>query len=405
MKCLIVHNFYQKRGGEDAVFEGECDLLSAGGHKVEEFTLHNDALDDQSKLSMFSNMIWNRDVYRRLTKRLEDFNPDIVHFHNTFPIISPGAIVAAKRSGAAVVVTLHNYRLLCPSANLYRAEAICEDCLGKTIKWHAVSHACYRESRLQSGALATMLAVHRAMATFETSVDKFIALSEHSRSLFVRAGFAADKIAVKPNFVPRPAHSPNQQPRRPFALFVGRLVPEKGVATLLKAWRGPDAPDADLLVLGGGPLERQVAEAGGRVKFLGKKSRSEVDELMLTAGLLVFPSEWYEPFGLVVIEAFASGLPVLAADVGAAKELIDQGRTGFLFPSGNSQALARAARYAFESPTALESMGRAAEQEYFARYTPARNLTLLEAIYRNAMSDSGAPVSSENTPNTLRRFA
>jgi glycosyltransferase involved in cell wall biosynthesis len=405
MKCLIVHNFYQKRGGEDAVFEGERDLLAAGGHGVEEFTLHNDALDDQSKLSMFSNMIWNRGIYSRLERRLEDFRADIVHFHNTFPIVSPGALVAAKRSGAAVVMTLHNYRLLCPSANLYRAEAICEDCLGRSIKWPAVSHACYRESRLQSGALATMLAVHGANATFQSSVDKFIALGEHSRSLFVKAGFGADKIAVKPNFIPLPSHPSQQLRRRPFALFVGRLVPEKGVATLLKAWSGPEAPAVDLMVVGGGPLERQVAEAGGRVKFLGKKSRSEVDELMRSASLLLFPSEWYEPFGLVVIEAFANGLPVLAADVGAAKELIDQGCTGFLFPPGDSQSLARAVRYAFESLPALESMGRAAEQAYLLRYTPARNLKLLEGIYQDAIRRAGAPVLSSSESNTLRRSA
>src|ERR1039457_1521499 len=147
MKCLIVHNYYQKRGGEDAVFEAESALLASRDHDVELFTMHNDAVSSYSKLGVAATTIWNSSAHKRLAQHLREFQPDIVHFHNIFPLISPSAISAAKSSGAAVVQTLHNFRLLCPSANLYRDGNICEDCLDLTVKWPAVVRSCYRESR------------------------------------------------------------------------------------------------------------------------------------------------------------------------------------------------------------------------------------------------------------------
>jgi glycosyltransferase involved in cell wall biosynthesis len=385
MKCLIVHNYYQRWGGEDNIFEAERDLLSSGGHDVQEFILHNDLLKCRSKIADVTATLWNRDVYRLMKQRLHDFKPDIVHFHNTFPLISPAALHAAKDFGAAVVMSLHNYRLLCPSANLYREGEICEDCLDRTLKWPSVQHGCYRDSRTESGLVAAMLALHRISGRFNRLVDKHIALSQHSRSLFIRAGFSPDDVVVKPNFVPVPSPAASRIKREPFALFVGRLVPEKGIPTLLRAWRDPTAPRVPLTIVGEGPLASEVASAGGNVHLVGAKTRSEVYGLMRRASLLVFPSEWYEPFGLVIVEAFANGLPVLAANVGSAGELIDQGRTGFLFEAGNSHLLARAARYALECPEALQRMGLAAELEYRAKYTPARNLALLETIYRDSI--------------------
>src|SRR5258708_2953339 len=167
-----------------------------------------------------------------------------------------------------------------------------------------------------------MLAAHRMAGGFGELVDKYIALSEHSRSLFIRAGLAADRVVVKPNFVVQPPPVADVE-REGFVLFAGRLVPEKGISTLLKAWRSGSAPRAPLVVVGEGPLASEVGSAGGNVQLLGKRTRSEVQALMRRASLLVFPSEWYEPFGLVIVEAFANELPVLAAGIGAARELVD----------------------------------------------------------------------------------
>jgi glycosyltransferase involved in cell wall biosynthesis len=349
----------------------------------------------RSKIAIAADTVWNRDVYRQVKQSVREFKPDIVHFHNTFPLISPAAVYAAKDAGAAVIMSLHNYRLLCPSANLYRNGNICEDCLGRTIKWPAVVHRCYRGSSAQSSIVALMLAVHRMEGSFGGLVDRYIALSEHSRSLFIRAGLAPDRVVVKPNFVVQPPPAPGVE-RQGFVLFVGRLVPEKGVSTLLEAWRSFSAPQVPLMVVGDGPLASEVGSAGGNVQLLGKKTRSEVQALMRRASLLVFPSEWSEPFGLVIVEAFANELPVLAAGIGAARELVDPGRTGFLFEAGNPELLARAAHYALECPKALHFMGLAAGLEYRMKYTPERNLTLLEAIYRDALSDRLAPTPAES---------
>ncbi len=395
MRCLIVHNYYQNRGGEDCVFEAESRLLSSGGHDVRNYTLHNDSLIGRSKIGIAADTVWNRDVYRQMQRSIREFKPDIVHFHNTFPLVSPAAVYAAKDAGATVIMSLHNYRLLCPSANLYRDGNICEDCFGRTVKWPAVLHRCYRGSSAQSGVVALMLAVHRVEGRFGGLVDRYIALSEHSRSLFVRAGLEPDRVVVKPNFVVQPPLAPDVA-REGFVLFVGRLVPEKGTSTLLEAWRSSSAPQVPLIVVGEGPLASEVGRAGGNIQLLGKKTRSEVQALMRRASLLVFPSEWCEPFGLVIVEALANELPVLAAGVGAARELVDHCRTGFLFEAGNPQLLARAAHYALECPEALYRMGLAAGLEYRMKYTPERNLTLLETIYRDALGDRLAPALAGN---------
>jgi glycosyltransferase involved in cell wall biosynthesis len=406
MRCLIVHNYYQKRGEEDSVFEAESGLLSSGGHDVESYTLHNDSLTGRSRIAIAADTVWSRDIYRQMTQSVREFKPDIVHFHNTFPLISPAAVYAAKNAGAAVVMSLHNYRLLCPSADLYRDENVCEDCFGRTVKWPAVMHRCYRGSAAQSGIVALMSVVHRLDGRFGRVADRYIAVSEHSRSLFIRAGLSPDRVVVKPNFVVQPPPIADVA-REGFVLFVGRLVPDKGISTLLEAWRSPSAPQVPLMVVGDGPLASEVGRAGGNVRLLGKKTPSEVQALMRRASLLVFPSEWREPFGLAIVEAFANELPVLAAGIGAAPELVDPGRTGFLFEAGNSQLLARAAHYALESPEALHGMGLAAGLEYRMKYTPGRNLELLEAIYCDALNDRIVPAPAESLsraqPHPTRR--
>jgi glycosyltransferase involved in cell wall biosynthesis len=230
-----------------------------------------------------------------------------------------------------------------------------------------------------------MLAIHQALGSLKGSVDRFIALSHHSRALFLRAGFRPDHVVVKPNFVPPPAITGPAQKRERFVLFVGRMVPEKGVSTLLEAWRLPEMRDLPLIMVGEGPLSATVGAAGGGVKLLNPRARSEIYQLMQQASLLVFPSEWYEPFGLVVVEAFANGLPVAATQIGAAEELIDSGRTGFLFKPADPMFLAATVRYAFESPQALNAMGVSAAEEYRTKFTPSHNLSLLEGIYHDAL--------------------
>jgi glycosyltransferase involved in cell wall biosynthesis len=387
MRCLTVHSFYQQRGGEDVVFEAEAAMLKRAGHTVECFTLGNDSLAGKSKLQALTLTLWNANTYRAFEARVADFRPHVVHFHNLFPLMSPSVLSAARRSGAALVMTLHNFRLLCPSANLYRDGAVCADCVPRKIKWPAILHKCYRNSRTASAAVGCLSAFQHLIGSLE-GIDRFITPSRSAKDQFVAAGFPADRLMVKPNFIPPPPEPAIRERREAFALYVGRMVPEKGVQTLLDAWRRADAPPVPLVLVGEGPLGPTSDDGDGRIRWLGRRDPTEVHALMRRASLLVFPSEWHEPFGLTIIEAYANGLPVLAARIGAASEMVEPGATGFFFEPGCSDGLANAAADLLSDPEAIAVMGRRGQAKYRAEFTPDRNLEKLHAIYRAAVLDA-----------------
>ena len=392
MRVLIVHNHYQQPGGEDRVVAAEGALLEAHGHAVERFTAHNDDVEDMNALTLGAATIWNHRTYRALRERIERTSPDVVHVHNTLPLISPAVYYAARHAGRPVVQTLHNYRLLCPSALLLRDGAVCTDCVGRRVAWPSVAHACYRDSRAATGTIATMLAAHHALGTWHRHVDVYIALTEIARRLFVDGGLPEDKIHVKPHFVaPDPGMGAGEGG---YALFVGRLSEEKGLSTLLDAWSG-ETLRRPLRIVGGGPLAPQVAAAGRQraaVSWLGRRSADEVAALMRAAAFLVMPSECYETFGRVVIEAYAAGTPVVVADGGAPAELVEPGRTGLLFRRGDAADLARQAHSL--TPEALLPMRAAARRAYEQRYTAERNLDRLLQLYdlaRRAAASASVP--------------
>lgn len=317
MRILLVHNYYQHRSGEEVVFDAEAKLLEARGHIVTRFTRHNDAVGGMGRLALACATVWNRAAYQEIRVLLRQKRPDIVHFHNTLPLISPAAYYATRAEGVPVVQTLHNYRLVCPNALLFRDGHVCEDCMGKFVPWPGVVHACYRNSRVASGAIATMLSVHRGMRTWTRMVNVYVALSEFAREKFIRGGLPTEKVVVKPNFVDL---DPGVGERKGgYALYVGRLSPEKGLDTLLAAWQRV-AGKVPLKIVGDGPLADRVASAAreiGDVQWLGQQSRDKVLALMRNAFALIVPSVWYETFALVVAEAYAVGLPVIASRLGA----------------------------------------------------------------------------------------
>lgn len=266
MEILIIHNYYQQSGGEDQVFTAEANLLEAQGHQVLRYTVHNDAVANINPMTLAGVTVWNRAIYRDLRQLLRQEKPQVVHFHNSFPLISPAAYYAARSEGVPVVQTLHNYRLLCPNAVFFRDGQVCEDCLGKFVPWPGVVHACYKESRATTGMVAAMLTVHRVLQTWTETVDLYIALTQFARQKFIQGGLPAEKIVVKPNFV-HPDPGPGEG-RGGYALFVGRLSPEKGIGILLTAWeklRGK----VDLKIVGDGPLAPQVVKDVGRLPGVG----------------------------------------------------------------------------------------------------------------------------------------
>lgn len=389
IKPLIVHNFYQQSGGEDQVFAAETSLLRSAGHDVLHFTASNDDVEQLSKPALAKSAVWNGATYRELRALIRRERPSVVHLHNTLPLISPSAYYAAKHEKVAVVQTLHNYRLVCPNALLFRDGKVCELCLKKRIAWPGVKHACYRSSKEASGVVASMVALHGAARTWTDKVDVYVALTDFARMKFIEGGLPAEKIAVKPNFLAEDPGAGSGAGK--FALFVGRLSPEKGVETLLAAWNRMES-DVTLKIVGDGPLAPEVAEkVGGRrdVEWLGRRAHGEVIDLMKEAHVLIFPSLWYEGFPMTIVEAFAAGLPVVASRLGSMSSLIDHKRTGLHFRAGDAGDLASKVAWAFAHPGEVNGMRRRARAEFENKYDAARNYDMLLAIYERAMASNG----------------
>ncbi len=389
MRILIVHNYYTQPGGEDVVFEAERALLERYGHEVITFVEDNARLNVINPLKAAVDTIWSKEAQRNIRKLIEQSRPDVVHFHNTFLRISPAAYYVVKEMGLPVVQTLHNYRLICPGALLMRDGHLCEDCLDKVIPWPGIVYSCWRNSRMGTAVVTAMLTVHRLLKTWTKQVDVYIALTEFARCKFIEGGLPAEKISVKPNFIyPDPG---NGEHGGNFALFVGRFSAEKGVKTLLTAWRL--LKGVPLKVVGDGPLMAEVRgcveREGLTVEVLGRRSHEEVFALMRSASFLLFPSEWYETFGMTIAEAFACGLPVVASQLGAMAEIVEDGRTGLLFEPGNPEDLAARVEWALAHPQEMRRMGRAARQEFEQKYTAEKNYQMLMQIYELAQARNG----------------
>jgi len=382
---LLAHNTYQWPGGEDVAFEADGLLLESRGHRVVRYLRDNDEIEGLGALGrarVAGRTIWAGDSAREVRRLLSESGAEIAHFHNTFPLISPAAFTACRREGVPVVLTVQNFRLGCPNAYLFRDGHVCEDCLHKKIKWPGVLHACYRDSRAQSAVVAGMLAVHSALRTWVEKVDVFVTVSKFASAKLVESGVPADKIVRRPNFLAEDPGDRTTGAGDDFALFAGRLSPEKGIATLLEACEM--APDVEVRIAGDGPLRELVDQAVARlanVQVLGAGSRPEVLELMRTARTLIVPSIWYEHFPFVLLEAFASGLPAIATDLGSTAEIVGDNDAGRLFPAGDASALADRLRWAITHPDEMTHYGRRARATYEAELTPDPAYTRLIAAY------------------------
>jgi glycosyltransferase involved in cell wall biosynthesis len=379
MRILILHSRYRSgpASGENRVVEDEARLLTEAGHHVEVFTPELGRPSGLGLVSAGLGAIWSRHAVDRVTRLVARSQPDIVHCHNLFPALSP-AVIRATRDVAPVVLTLHNYRLQCLPATLFRDGRICEDCLGHT-PWPGVLHRCYQGSFAASAALASSLVVHRRIGTF-TGIHLYLAISEFVRRKHIEGGLSPDRVIVKHHFtwqVER-REGPGQ-----YFLFLGRLSAEKGVDTLLRAWM---QSRAKLLIVGGGPeATRLRAIAPSNVEFRGTVEPDEVQALLRHARSLVVPSTWYEGAGRVVLEAYAAGVPVLASRVGALPETVQDGVTGLLLPPAHAEAWAEAAERLLEDSESVQ-MGNAAWDLWNEQYSPKRGLEGIERAYRRALT-------------------
>lgn len=378
-RVLIVHNRYRCLGGEDMVVEEETELLKRHGNEVSVIIRHNDELKSLTRWRAAGQTLWSSASAQRVTELIRAARPDLIHVHNTFPLVSPVIYWVAARHRIPVVQTLHNFRLLCAQAMFLREERTCEECLGR-LPWRGVIRGCYRDSRSQSAVLVAMLGLHRALGTYRHKVTRYIALNHFCRNKFIAGGLPADRVTVKPNFVDAPSSVRRLVSNR--FLFVGRLSPEKGVKILAVA--ASRVPGAVFEVVGEGPEAGELAGVVN-VERRGLLPLDAVMRSMAGAACLVMPSLWYENFPRTLVEAFAAGLPVIASRIGALAELVRDGETGLLFTPGDPDDLAAKVRWALANPEAVRAMGEAARREYETKYTPEVNYQQLMRIYEDAI--------------------
>lgn len=391
MNILLLHNYYQQPGGEDLVVQQEKAMLEAHGHAVELLTADNGHITGiKSQAAAAIGAIYSRRSRMLVEETIAESKPDIVHVHNFFPQWSPSVYYACTEARIPVVQTLHNFRLICPNALLFREGKPCEDCVGRKVPWPGVRNACYRDSHVGTAVLATMIATHRLLGTWQR-VDAYIALSEFARRKLIAGGLPSSRLFVKPNcLVPDPG---SRTKSGDYALFVGRLSPEKGIKTLLAAWA--HLPARKLTIIGDGPLRDVVEQTDNpNVEFIGPQSSEAVMATIGAAAFLVIPSQCYENFPRVIVEAFAKGVPVLGSRLGSIEELIDDGRTGILFAPGDARDLANKVEWLFANPEERRRMSDEARVEFETKYTAEQNYKQLMQIYCSAMSASRGRVTA-----------
>lgn len=383
---LQVHNRYRQLGGEDGVVASEADLLRQNGHEViEHFASNPDGAGAAATLMMAP---WNPASARAMRNAVHENAPDVAHVHNTWFTLSPSVLGALHRSNVPVVMTLHNYRLVCVNALVFRDGKPCQDCVGHS-PLPGIRHRCYRDSALQSAAAAATLSFNRARGTWVNSVDRFIAPSRGLRDTLVAGGLPADRFVVRPHAVADAGPRSRPPSSSSTVLCVGRVSDEKGVDVLLEAWARARPRDLELLVVGDGPrredLERRAIDG---VRFAGWLPHEEVRELMLGSRALMFPSVCFEVFPMTLVEAMSAGLPVLASAHGGSAEIIGQVGPEWLAAPGRVEAwVERLANLG--DAAALDAAGARAREIYASQYAPARGVESLIDAYQAAI-DSGS---------------
>jgi len=390
MKVLLVHNFYQSSSpsGEDIVFKNEVALLKAQGIHVITYEKFNDEIGKGiGRFKSAFKTIWSKETYQELKSLVKKEKPDIAHFHNIWYLISPSAYYVCKNAGIPVVQTLHNFRMFCVNGLLSRNGKVCEDCIGKP-PWRGAIRGCYRNSIFYSTPIALTEFIHKTIGTWENKVDAYIALTEFGRQKYIKAGFPAEKIFVKPNFLDNPPEPSFNH--KGYAVFLGRLSVEKGLCTLVEAWK--KVKNLTLKIVGDGPLREDLKNFVSNskienIEFTGRKDFEECLKLLKGSLFMVIPSQCYECFPMAIREAFACGKAVIASNLGSMAEILKDGKTGVLFEPGNIDELASKITWMIENEKECIQMGKNARLEFEAKYTAERNFEILMNIYKGVLGE------------------
>lgn len=398
MRILQVHNKYRPGwGGEETVVELEAQLLRENGNEVETVSLWTGELDGAMAFKLIVagfGTVWSFRGHRLVREAIERFRPDLVHVHNIFPLFSPSIYWAANGADVPVVQTLHNYRLACANALLLRDDWPCEKCVGR-FPWAALRYRCHSSSFFRTLAVTSMNVFHRWIGTYRNKIQAYIALTEFSKAILIRAGLASDKIFVKPNFTPDPGALVAL--RSPMVIFAGTISRAKGVHLLLEAWSQLALPGYKLVLLGDGPdrttlQSRYVGDSS--IEWLGSQPRNIVLRYIANSQWVALPSLAYENFAMSVLEAFSVGTPVIVPGHGALGTIVSNGRDGWHFSPGDVASLSDTLRSALSSsPSQWAEWSAAARVRYLRNMTATSNYRQLMGIYQGAMKSFSTPLS------------
>ena len=386
MRILLVHNRYKQPGGEDSVFQVESDMLVANGHVVEHLLYENSHIKTFiDKITSGLLTIYNPRSAHAIKLRISAFKPDLIHVHNFFPLISPSVFFVSKRMNVPVIFTLHNYRLICPSATLFFDGKIYEKSIHSMFPIDAIRKAVYRNSRIQTALVSLLTLTHHFLGTWKNKVSGYIVLTRFAKQKFKNSRLALQesKLFLKPNFVTD--NGSGSIIRQDFFLFVGRLTQEKGIETLLNALT---KCDFKLTIIGDGPLRKLVEDAAQKNKaihYLGPQSKSEVISQMKNCRALIFPSVWYEGFPLTILEAFSTGTPVIASSLGGMKEIIQNRMNGLHFIAGDVQDLISKIMEISAERGLATRIGENARLTYLEHYSPSKNYEKLMGVYQQVI--------------------
>ncbi|MBT4288196.1 MAG: glycosyltransferase family 4 protein [Deltaproteobacteria bacterium] len=396
MKILLIHNFYgsESPSGENIVFEQEKEMLISAGHEINTLEKNSDSIRSIGKVGMLigalSN-IFNPLVLIQLLRKIKSFRPDVIHVHNTFPLISWSVFIAAKLGGVPIVYTLHNYRLVCTNAILLKNHKTCEECLKKIFGWPGFANRCYRNSRIASLSNVIATSVPKLLGVWSWGVSQFIVLSEFQRNKMIEAGFKENLISVKGNFLDCDSNDSVVPVGGEQVMYLGRLSAEKGVEMLIKTWSELDNPPV-LKIVGDGELKSELDvrvrenNLDKKVLFTGFLTPDQVNKELEKTNFLVLPSIWYETFGMVILEAFAKEVPVIVSNVGGPSSIVEDQKSGFIFKVNSQSDLNEKVEFALKNRLKLQEMKKYIRETVMPRHSSQQNLSVLEKIYRTAIN-------------------
>ena len=386
MKIAQIHNKYTELGGEDVVVNQEKTLLENAGHTVVQFLVSNEDYNTlTSRFALALAMPYSIKMKQKITKFLKKFDPDVVHAHNFLPILSPAIFYVCKSLDYPVVVTIHNFRLICINGLLYRKGHVCEKCITKSWPLSGIKYGCYQDSKAVSVFPTLTNGIHNLLGTWKSKVDVFIFLSEFSKKVFDRShiSIAEEKVFIKPNFVPDNGFSFEKEN---YYLFAGRLTEEKGVLFVVNAFK---KNGKELRIAGSGPLEdklRDIAVTHKNIQVLGFQDKAQMRTLYLGAKATIFTSKMYENNPLVIIESFSFGTPVITSDFGNAGVLVNENHNGNKYKLDNEKSLFEVIRD-FEENSNKISLRKGARSTFEENFSINKNLAMLENIYRYSMEN------------------